>query len=507
MTESELTHLFREAIAWGKVYGTELSESSWDEMRDEQAAEFAKRAASCVGCKPTDTQAAAQKAPGMAVQALAHEIIEALLVDEKDGGYDLTAGMFGANFSSLVRRWAALEHAQAAAQQPVVPEGWKLVPEKATEPMLEAARDVKRRRLLAAVEATQRGEEPNTMGAVMAVQEEWTAMLAFAPPTPDTQVAQDERELIRQVLGFDFGPGELQTVNADDLLRLVSAARSMNRVQAAEPIKCPHCAAAPVMREMLVCPSCGGKLVSRDQVRRNAQAAEHAPCAKLLELADRIDPEQLWRRAGLDRQRMTPEQQDRLDAGVNLRRYADLLGSGGWRLYPPRPGMSFRAGSLEAVVGMARRDEVRRHGAALSVPPAQQPADSAGQAPAGWKLVPVEPTDDMLVAGTEAWHDARSKRPAMEDCEEAAACWRAMLAAAPQPAAPDAQAESSDVSWRKPGPVTADHPIECLVVLTALRQSDGDWFVDEKFLDQDTPLAWMPDTPAIRAAIKQQEQK
>ena len=50
-----------------------------------------------------------QPAPGMAVQALAGEIIEALLADEKDGGYDLTAGMFGPAFSKLVRRWANAE--------------------------------------------------------------------------------------------------------------------------------------------------------------------------------------------------------------------------------------------------------------------------------------------------------------------------------------------------------------------------------------------------------------
>lgn len=51
----------------------------------------------------------ATKAPGMAVQALAGEIVEALLADEKDDGYDLTAGLFGPKFSALVRRWAAAE--------------------------------------------------------------------------------------------------------------------------------------------------------------------------------------------------------------------------------------------------------------------------------------------------------------------------------------------------------------------------------------------------------------
>lgn len=44
---------------------------------------------------------------------------------------------------------------------------------------------------------------------------------------------------------------------------------------------------------------------------------------KLRALADRIDHEELWRRPGLERDTMTQEQRDRLDAAVNLRRYAD----------------------------------------------------------------------------------------------------------------------------------------------------------------------------------------
>lgn len=39
-------------------------------------------------------------------------------------------------------------------------------------------------------------------------------------------------------------------------------------------------------------------------------------------LANRIDHEELWRRPGMDRDKMTSEQQDRLMAGVYLRRYA-----------------------------------------------------------------------------------------------------------------------------------------------------------------------------------------
>lgn len=84
------------------------------------------------------------------------------------------------------------------------------------------------------------------------------------------------------------------------------------------------------------------------------------PNARLLELADRIDYGALWRRPGLERETMTQEQRDRLDAGVMLRRYADLLGNDGWRIYPPRPGFCLRAGSLDEAVAMAKRDEARR---------------------------------------------------------------------------------------------------------------------------------------------------
>ncbi len=39
-------------------------------------------------------------------------------------------------------------------------------------------------------------------------------------------------------------------------------------------------------------------------------------------LADRIDHEELWRRPGMEHDTFTPEQRDRLHAGVHLRRYA-----------------------------------------------------------------------------------------------------------------------------------------------------------------------------------------
>jgi hypothetical protein len=49
------------------------------------------------------------------------------------------------------------------------------------------------------------------------------------------------------------------------------------------------------------------------------------------------------------------------------------------------------------------------------------------EVPAGWQLVPVKPTDDMVVAFAEAWYSERRcyDDPQMDDC------YAAMLAAAP----------------------------------------------------------------------------
>lgn len=44
-------------------------------------------------------------------------------------------------------------------------------------------------------------------------------------------------------------------------------------------------------------------------------------------LANRIDHEELWRWAGMDHDKMTPEQKDRMWAGVHLRRYAHDRGN------------------------------------------------------------------------------------------------------------------------------------------------------------------------------------
>lgn len=53
--------------------------------------------------------------------------------------------------------------------------------------------------------------------------------------------------------------------------------------------------------------------------------------------------------------------------------------------------------------------------------------------PSGCVVVPVEPTDDMLVSGQEAWVCVRHDKKAIEDCAEADQVYRAMIAAAPEP--------------------------------------------------------------------------
>jgi hypothetical protein len=112
----------------------------------------------------------------------------------------------------------------------------------------------------------------------------------------------------------------------------------------------------------LVCRQCG-YLVAEAPPPPSAQpVAQHTTNEKLLALADRIDHERLWARRGLERPGWTQEQHDRCNAGVELRRYASFFGQDCWRVFPPRPGLSFRASTLDAVVAMARKDEARQAG-------------------------------------------------------------------------------------------------------------------------------------------------
>ncbi|WP_261534745.1 tail protein X [Burkholderia multivorans] len=87
---------------------------------------------------------------------------------------------------------------------------------------------------------------------------------------------------------------------------------------------------------------------------------------------------------------------------------------------------------------------------------ARAAASPAASIPAGWKLVPIEPTESMVVEGFESWPDQFFSDPEvwaayekMTGCQQAAhkarLCYAAMLAAAPQPAQPDAPAEPREL--------------------------------------------------------------
>jgi hypothetical protein len=79
----------------------------------------------------------------------------------------------------------------------------------------------------------------------------------------------------------------------------------------------------------------------------------------LLDLADRIDHEHLWSWAGMDHRKMTPEQRDRMDAGVALRRYANLQAPGRWLVFPPEGNVHFSASTLQKAAEMAGKYEKR----------------------------------------------------------------------------------------------------------------------------------------------------
>lgn len=81
---------------------------------------------------------------------------------------------------------------------------------------------------------------------------------------------------------------------------------------------------------------------------------------KLRALADRIDHEQLWRRPALEHDSMTQDQRDRLNAAVELRRWADAKKPGRWLVIPPDGPVQFSSATLDGAVAMAKRDQERR---------------------------------------------------------------------------------------------------------------------------------------------------
>ena len=90
----------------------------------------------------------------------------------------------------------------------------------------------------------------------------------------------------------------------------------------------------------------------------------------------------------------------------------------------------------------AMLDAVGAGGVGQSIKPPVQP-DTAQipdvrirtSAPDGWKLVPVQPTDDMFIEGMEA--DCRG-RPSIDDDKHVRSIWRAMLSSAPDAPQPPA---------------------------------------------------------------------
>lgn len=70
---------------------------------------------------------------------------------------------------------------------------------------------------------------------------------------------------------------------------------------------------------------------------------------KLEDLADRIDPDELWGLPGMEQINLRQDQKDRLDAGVNLRRYASMLRDVEKKATPGRVYM--RGSKIERVTG------------------------------------------------------------------------------------------------------------------------------------------------------------
>jgi hypothetical protein len=205
----------------------------------------------------------------------------------------------------------------------VVPEGFTLVPLNPTPEMIEAGNEVS---------DLYRMGKPELWGDV------YRAMLRTAPQAPAAQEAVEP---------------SVQAAPSSDLMT----------------IRCPECVALPG----LGCDECHGQgeiIVSRKDMAALKSGSTHtagdvrdaapgeptsAKQEKLRALADRIDHDKLWRRPMMYRDQLTTEQQDRLDAGVMLRRYAELLAPGRWLVVPPKGNPRFSASTFEAVIEMVKR--------------------------------------------------------------------------------------------------------------------------------------------------------
>jgi hypothetical protein len=150
---------------------------------------------------------------------------------------------------------------------------------------------------------------------------------ALQPAAPGDFVRDDLDALVREYGNAPvIGPGRTRRVVMQDIYRLAS--------------------------EIFAAPTAGAATTSED--------APSVKQEKLRALADRIDHESLWKRPMMCRDQMTDEQRDRLDAGVMLRRYSDLLAPGRWLVVPPTGSVQFSAASLDKVTEMAKADQDRK---------------------------------------------------------------------------------------------------------------------------------------------------
>lgn len=137
-------------------------------------------------------------APHIAVQALAGEIVKALLADEKDCGYDLEAGLFGPAFSALVRRWANAESLLQLPHRCAAPPGWKLVPVEPTPEMWER---------LHKLDDEMCAGSYSGRGCTFA--QAWDCLLDAVPHPPTTEQPWDE-EAMRTLVGMSMSSGKLE---------------------------------------------------------------------------------------------------------------------------------------------------------------------------------------------------------------------------------------------------------------------------------------------------------
>lgn len=103
----------------------------------------------------------------------------------------------------------------------------------------------------------------------------------------------------------------------------------------------------------------------------------------------------------------------------------------------PESPAAIRNGKLASIAQVAAQGLGLVRGPSLSA----LAAPHAGAAPDGWKLVPVEPTEEMVIAFAEEWY---SRRQTIDDPQMVEA-YRAMLAASPAAPAPCAMVGLTEV--------------------------------------------------------------